>query len=118
MSVTALRYGGCRGVRTRGCLDCGHSEAVAVRDGIDCSEYQDPLSCAFVCQPPPFDDVVAVEIPPHRQALFPGAQNGSAFPASFEGAFKLNKGLRSATKLFVGEVLGSGRAMYVWWLGR
>lgn len=57
--------------------------------------------------PPPFDDVVAREIPLAHLSKYPGRSNGSTVPPQFSGAFTLNKRLRSSTRLFEGIILGS-----------
>jgi len=57
--------------------------------------------------PAPYDDVTAVSIEASRIALYPGAANGSKFPADLTGAYARNERLWKAQRLFQGEVFGS-----------
>lgn len=61
----------------------------------------------FRHMPYPYDDVVAVEIPPERIALMPGGANGSRIPPPFQGPYAPNKRLKGAIRLFEKEVVGS-----------
>ena len=61
----------------------------------------------FQRMPAPFDDTVAVDIPPERQALYPGRVNGSTFPAALSGPYSPNERLRAAKRLFEGQIVGS-----------
>jgi hypothetical protein len=66
------------------------------------------LAAAFLRHMPyPYDDAVALEIPPERIALMPGGANGSRIPPLFQGPYELNKKLKAAVRLFEKEVVGS-----------
>jgi len=65
------------------------------------------LRTLLQAMPPPFDDLVALPIPPGRQVLYPGKADGSKMPPAFSGVFRHNARLKEATRLFEGQVLGS-----------
>ena len=65
------------------------------------------VSMLLQAMPAPFDDLVALTIPPERLNLYPGRTNGSAIPAQLTGAFERNEQLKGATRLFEGAVVGS-----------
>ena len=65
------------------------------------------LAPLFQRMPAPFDDEVAVDIPPERQALYPGRAKGATIPAALTGPYSPNDRLRAAKRLFEGQVVGS-----------
>ena len=65
------------------------------------------LAPLLTSMPAPFDNVVALDIPLERQALYPGRPKGSSIPADMSGPFAANEKLHMAKRLFEREISGS-----------